>query len=101
MKRTLLLAAILAVLAAAAWYAISQQNTKSSKISWDMDFAVRNTDDIGKIFIADRENRTATLERKDGSWIYNGKYPARQTAVDILLETVSRLNVQYIPPEVS
>ena len=94
MKRTLLLAATFAVLAAAAWYAATQINTKSSNVSWDMDFAVRNTDDIGKIFIADRENRTATLERKDGTWIYNGKYPARQTAVNTLLETISRINVQ-------
>ncbi len=101
MKRTLLLAATFAVLAAAAWYAATQINTKSSNVSWDMDFAVRNTDDIGKIFIADRENRTATLERKDGTWLYNGKYPARQTAVNTLLETISRINVQYIPPEVS
>ena len=64
-----------------------------------MDFAIRNTDEIGKIFIADRKGQTATLERKADKWIYNGKYPARPTATKLLLETISKLNVQYIPTD--
>lgn len=102
MKRTLLLAALFLVLGGSAWYAIHLKNSqKGTKISWDMDFAVRNTDDIGKIFIADRKGQTALLERKEDKWIYNGKYPARPTAVDLLLETISKINVEYIPPDIS
>lgn len=101
MKRTLLLVALFLVLGGGAWYALQQRNPTSSHISWDMDFAVRNTDEIGKIFIADRKNNTATLERKGDRWIYNGQFPARPTAVQTLLETLNKLNVQYIPPDVA
>ena len=64
-----------------------------------MDFPVRNTDEIGKIFIADRKGETALLERKKDQWIYNGKYPARPTAISLLLETISKINVLTIPSE--
>jgi hypothetical protein len=99
MKRTLLLAALFVVLGGSAWYAFNLKNNKSgTRISWDMDFAVRNTDEIGKIFIADRKGQTATLERNKAEWTFNGKYKARPTAVKVLLETINRINVRYIPP---
>jgi hypothetical protein len=102
MKRTLLLTALFLVLGGSAWYFYDKKkNQKSSHLSWDMDFSVRNTDDIGKIFIADRKGKTATLELKNGHWVYNGKYPARPTAVQLLLETIRDINVQYIPPDAS
>jgi hypothetical protein len=99
MKRTLLLAALFLVLGGGAWYAFATKNQKATKVSWDMDFPVRNTEDIGKIFIADRKGQTTTLERQKGKWLYNGKYPARPTAVNLLLETIAKVNVQYIPSE--
>lgn len=99
MKKTILLAALFLVLGGGAWYAWDKSEQKGSHIAWDMDFPVRNTDDIGKIFIADRGGKTALLERKGDGWVYDGQYPARQTAVDMLLQTISKINVQYIPPE--
>jgi hypothetical protein len=99
MNRTLILALLFLILGGAAWYAITQKNKQSgSHVSWDMDFAVANTNDIGKIFIADRQGRTATLEQGPKGWIYNGKYPARPSAVDNLLETISKVKVMNIPP---
>lgn len=99
MKRTLLLAALFVVLGGSAWYAFNLKNNKSgTRVSWDMDFAVRNTDEIGKIFIADRKGQTATLVREKDKWTLNGKYKARPTAIKVLLETINRINVRYIPP---
>jgi hypothetical protein len=66
-----------------------------------MEFAVKNTEDIGKIFIADRKGQTATLVRKNGYWEYNGRYKARPTAIQTLLETIQRVNVLNIPPKIS
>ncbi len=98
MKRTLLLAVLFVALGLAAWYAWHKKNNQTGTIAaWDMDFAVRNPDDIAKIFIADRSGRTATLERKDGSWLYNGKYKARPSAIKILLETISKVTVKALP----
>lgn len=102
MKRTLLLIALFILLGSAAFYAIWQKkNQTGSHVSWDMDFAVKNTGDITRIFLADRGGRRVVLERKDDYWLYNGKYKARQTAVQTLLETIENVNVLYIPPKAS
>lgn len=99
MNKTLILGLLFLVLGGAAWYVITQKNKQTgSHNSWDMEFAVANTNEIGKIFIADREGRTATLERTPKGWRYNSKYPARPSAVDNLLETISTVNVLNIPP---
>ncbi len=103
MKRTLLLAALFLALGAGAWYALQYRKTKNtgSAVSWDMDFAVKNPDEIGKIFLADRKGQTATLERQKDHWTYNGKDRARPTAINLLLETIQNVNVWYIPPVAS
>ena len=102
MKRTWLLAALFLLLGAGAYYALQQKkNQTGTHVSPDMDFAVKHPEEITKIFIADRGGRTVTLERMDGYWLYNGKYKARPTAVQTLLETVASLNVLYIPPKVA
>ncbi|MBK7936223.1 MAG: hypothetical protein IPJ82_03720 [Lewinellaceae bacterium] len=99
MKRTLLLAVLFLLLGGGAWYALNKNAQSGSRNSWDMEFAVPNTGDICKIFLADRNGQTATLERKEGYWLYNGKSRARPTAINSLLETIGKINVWYIPPK--
>lgn len=100
MTRTLLLAALFLLLGGSAWYITQRNKTRTgSANNPDMEFAVKNPDDIHKIFIADRKGRTATIERKDGFWLYNGTYKARPSAVKTLLETMSKVNVAYIAPK--
>ena len=100
MKRTWLLVAVFLLLGAGAFYALQKKKTQTgSHVSWDMDFAIKNVEDVGKIFIADRTGKTATLERKNGYWLYNGKFRARPTAMENLLETINQVNVLYIPPK--
>ena len=102
MNRTWLLLALFLLLGAGAFYALrNKQSATGSHASWDMDFAVKDPQTITKIFLADRNGQTATLERKEDYWLYNGKYKARPTAVQTLLETISGLTVQVIPPKSS
>jgi Domain of unknown function (DUF4340) len=102
MKRTILYAALFVALGAAALYALRLKKAEKGTIqSPDMEFAVKNTDVIHKIFIADRKGREVTLERKGDTWIYNGEYPARMTAIGTLLETLRRINVYYVPTKAS
>ncbi len=101
-RRTLLLALLFIALGAGAWYAWNKRKNQSgTRNSPDMEFAVKNTDDIGKIFIADRSGQTATLERKEGYWMYNERYRARKSAIETLLETIQKVNVLNIPPKIS
>ncbi|TNE59163.1 MAG: DUF4340 domain-containing protein [Bacteroidetes bacterium] len=100
MKRTWLLVALFLLLGASAFYALWKKNNQSgSYVSWDMDFAISNTAEIEKIFIADRSGQSATLERKDGYWLYNNTYKARPTAIQTLLKTIQNLTVLYLPPK--
>jgi len=63
--------------------------------SGDRDFAVKDSEKIGKIFLADRENNTILLERKGPEkWILNKTYKADQTAVDELLRTLRLMTVK-------
>ncbi len=104
MKKTLLLALLFIALGGVTWYAVNQKKktANSSVQSWDMDFAVQNVEAVGKIFIADRSGKTAKLTLgKDGVWMYNDSWEARQTAVKTLLETIKRVQVQVIPPKAS
>ena len=99
MNRTLLMVVLFLVMGGTVWYFLANKKKQAgSYVSWDMDFAVKNTDNIGKIFIADRTGNTVTLEQKGKVWQYNGKHPARPSAVQTLLETISQVNVLNIPP---
>jgi hypothetical protein len=71
-------------------------NRKTSTITGDLrDFAVQDTASVDKIFLADRDGRTALLTRAGiDKWMVNQKYPARQDAVNNLLETVKLLEVR-------
>jgi hypothetical protein len=71
-------------------------NNKSATIKGELrDFAVKDIASVSKIFLADKKKNTILLERQpDGSWTVNGKYKARKDAVDLLLETMSHIDVQ-------
>jgi hypothetical protein len=96
MKKNLLLFAVLIALAAAAWWAY--RNSAPSTLSDQplMEFAIGDTASVNKIFIVDHTGKTALLERDPRSrlWNLNGKYKAREDAVNLLLETLNRLRVR-------
>jgi Domain of unknown function (DUF4340) len=99
MKKTLILALLFVLLGGGAWYVISQKNApKSTTVKPEMDFSVPNTDEIGKIFIANRKLKTATLERKGDEWIYNGTWKARPDAINTLLQTIRYVTVRQTTP---
>lgn len=59
------------------------------------DFAVADTGSITKIFLADKNNRTITLDRQsDGSWRLNDKFTARRDAIQNLLYTIKKVDVK-------
>ncbi|MDX1942167.1 MAG: DUF4340 domain-containing protein [Saprospiraceae bacterium] len=99
MKKTLLLLIIFALFGSVAtWYLLTQQDEKTTLSAKNQRFAIEDPDEIYKIFIADRKGGTTTLERKNTHWLYNGKYKARQNAMDNLLDAITRVQVKYKPP---
>ena len=75
------------------WFIV---NKGSGTISAEMkDFAVKDTASINKIFLADKNGRTLTLERGgDGKWTVNEKYGVRMDALQTLLATIARVDVK-------
>jgi len=65
----------------------------------DTDFAVEDTGKIDKIFIANKLGGKVTLEKKNGLWWVNDKYPARMDDIGLLLETFGSIQVRYPAPE--
>lgn len=99
MKNTYLYVAILVVLATATYFIVNRDTSNTLDAS-ESEFAVEDIDKIHKIFIADKNNRTATITRQDGYWEYtNGvgkSYKARPAAVDILLKTIQNVDIRYM-----
>lgn len=59
------------------------------------DFAVDDTSNVTKIFMADKNNNTLRLTRNtDGTWTVNEKYPAQKFNIDMLLGTLLNLQVK-------
>jgi hypothetical protein len=59
------------------------------------DFAIEDTGSIDKLFLADKSGHSATLTREGPSrWMVNGKYLARQDAINNLLFTLCKMTVR-------
>lgn len=98
MKRTLILLLLFLLLGGGvAWYLTQGEDEKSTLTGTDRDFAT-NIEEVHKIFIADRLGERTTLEKRDGYWLYNGKYEARSSVIRPLVEAIERVRIQYKPP---
>jgi len=94
-NRTSLILTLLLVLVAV--YFLFFKDSFSTLSQKDNDFAVQDTAAVTKIFMADKNNRTATLTRvKGGHWMINGKYDVRSDAMNTLLYTIKMVSVKDI-----
>ena len=94
MKRNRIAIILVIILGSASfWYIV--KNGKSTLNAQMRSFAVADTAAINKIFLADKNGRTITLERgTEGKWTLNGKYDVRMDALKTLLVTIKRVDVK-------
>ncbi|MCB0805144.1 MAG: hypothetical protein KDC05_05045, partial [Bacteroidales bacterium] len=96
-NKTIIWITIILLVIVAFLYYTSSSGTFSSK---EKDFAVQDTATVTKIFLADKDNNTILLERDStGTWQLNNTYKARQSGVNLLLETLKNLVPKYPVPE--
>jgi len=75
-------------------------NNKKSTIKKNLsNFAINDTASINKIFLADKQNKTVLLERKNGYWTANKKDYCRKDAIDNLLTTIKDIKVKAPVPK--
>ncbi len=91
-KNKIAIIVLVLLLIASVWFFL---NNKKGTIKETLrDFAVADTASITKIFLADKENKSVTLEKVNGVWKVNGKHNARPDAIQTLLETIKRVDVK-------
>lgn len=98
MKRTWILSGVFLVLIVIMLVLVSnREDGDSSFEEYEGNFKISNVDEVGRIFIANRDGSTVDLKRKADHWTVNDSFIARQTMINTLLETVSKLEIRYIP----
>jgi hypothetical protein len=101
MKKTLIYLLLLVVVAAATWFLVFRKDGGNTMQAGETNFRVKDTADVGKVFLADMAGNQVLLERKDDHWTVNGKYIARKDAVETLLAGINGQEAQYVVPTVS
>jgi len=99
MKKNRLNLILALVLAGIAIYFLFRNNFSTVRQE-DRDFAIEDTASITKIFIADRNNNSVTLDRKGpGTWQLNGKYQTRHEGINFILDCLKKIRVQSRVPK--
>jgi hypothetical protein len=62
--------------------------------SKDSDFAVSDTSNITRIFVANLDSSQILLERRPQGWILNNNFKAQQQKIDMLLTTMLKIKVR-------
>ena len=95
LRITLLVALLL--IAAASYFLF--RNNFSTVREEDRNFSIADTASVTKIFLADRNNHSVTLERKGpGQWILNGIHETRQQGITLILDCLKKIRVQSRVP---
>lgn len=90
-----IVSAALALLALILW--LSQSNNTFTRSM--NNFAIDDTTNVTKIFIADKNNNSVKLTRTpDGKWTVNDKYPGQKLTIGMLLKTMLNIEVQQPVP---
>jgi hypothetical protein len=97
-KRLLLLLTVLIALGAAAWW-LQRRATGTTLDAPLIDFAVKDTARVSRLFIADQHGHASDLRRDGDRWILNGRYLARQPEVNAALKTLLRVEVRSPVPK--
>jgi hypothetical protein len=94
MRKNRLAFIIVAVLVVFAAILLLQSTAKSTLSNKETNFAVRDTANITRIFIADLDTSDVLLERSSDGWVVNKEYKAQTSKVDLMLSTMMKLRVR-------
>ena len=93
-KSSIITIALLLILSIVAIVVFKKKSGSSTIDKEASAFKIKDTAAIDKIFLADKEGKTILLEKKEDGWHLNGKYRARPDAVELLLYTMSMVDVK-------
>ncbi|MCC6815409.1 MAG: DUF4340 domain-containing protein [Saprospiraceae bacterium] len=85
------------LLGSLSFYLLKYKDQKTNKSSWERDFAVKNVEDITKIFLGKKDNENITLTKNGLHWMVNDKYKVFPNTMMHLLEIIKSIRVNSIP----
>lgn len=96
-KNKLVLIIMVTLITLALGFVLSDSN--STIFGEETEFAVKDTANIVKIYMADKNNQSVLFERKEKGWVLNGNLKAHKQNVAMLLQTIKSLDVKYPVPQ--
>ena len=84
---------VILLVAIALAFVLTDKN--STLWSEDSQFSVKDTANIVKIYMVDKNNQSVMFDRTEKGWILNGKEKAHKENVIMLLKTIKSLSVKY------
>lgn len=98
-RNNIILLLILILLGGLLWWLMQRDFGDSTLSEYQGSFSVPDTNMIAKIRVMDRNNESLTFERKEGYWMVNDTFKVEPRSMTEMLETVSQLEIRFIPPE--
>lgn len=99
MSKTVLYLVILAILGFGVWFFLFSDKSGELLRSSDSKFTIRDTSQIGKIFLSNNgSGKSVLIERKENGWIVDKKYPVLQSMLRNLLVTLHDQQALYPSP---
>jgi Domain of unknown function (DUF4340) len=97
MKKTIIYIVVLAALGFGVYHLIFKDRALFG--ADEAGFNIRDTGNVGRIFMSAKDKGNVLLERTDNGWTVNKKYPAIQASVNALLTTMFQQDAQYPVPK--
>lgn len=97
MRKTFLYILILGVLGFGVWYFLFRDNSLFGE--QEAGFTVKDTSAIQKIFLAQQDGSSISLEKTPDGWMVNDKYKSSTRMIQTLLETLHAQFAAYPVPE--
>lgn len=96
-KNRVVLIIMVVLITIALSFVLTERN--STILGSDSSFAVKDTANIVKVYMADKNNRSILFERTDNGWTLNAKAKAHEKNMEMLLTTLKNLEVKYPVPQ--
>lgn len=98
MRKTLIYFVLLAILGLGVYYFLYKKEDNTFAAN-EAAFTIKDTANIGKIFISGQRGISVLLERTDSGWIVNKKYKALKGTTNSLLKVLARQMPIYPVPK--
>lgn len=93
-KSSIAIILILSVLAGISIYVYKNKSKSTTLDTEASNFKFKDTANVDKIFLADKDGKALTLERIEGVWMLNNTYKVRPDIMETLLKTIATVEVK-------